>query len=64
MSDDSIWGMVVGHDEAVAMLKEAAASERVTHAWLVTGPPGLGQLHTARGCAAWTTTRPTPRCCA
>jgi len=52
VSDESIWDMVVGHDEAVAMLKEAAASERVTHAWLFTGPPGIGKLHTARVFAA------------
>jgi DNA polymerase-3 subunit delta' len=44
--------MVVGHDEAVAMLKEAVAGERVTHAWLFTGPPGIGKLHTARVFAA------------
>jgi DNA polymerase III subunit delta' len=48
----SIWEMVVGHDEAVAMLKEAVAGERVTHAWLFTGPPGIGKLHTARVFAA------------
>jgi DNA polymerase III subunit delta' len=52
VSDASIWDMVVGHDEAVAMLKEAVASERVTHAWLFTGPPGIGKLHTARVFAA------------
>ena len=52
MSDPSIWDMVVGHDEAVAMLKEAVAGERVTHAWLFTGPPGIGKLHTARVFAA------------
>jgi DNA polymerase-3 subunit delta' len=52
VSDPSIWDMVVGHDEAVAMLKEAVASERVTHAWLFTGPPGIGKLHTARVFAA------------
>jgi DNA polymerase-3 subunit delta' len=52
VSDRSIWDMVVGHDEAVAMLKEAVASERVTHAWLFTGPPGIGKLHTARVFAA------------
>jgi DNA polymerase III subunit delta' len=52
VSNDSIWDSVVGHDEAVAMLKEAAASERVTHAWLFTGPPGIGKLHTARVFAA------------
>ena len=34
------------------MLKDAVASERVTHAWLFTGPPGIGKLHTARVFAA------------
>jgi DNA polymerase III subunit delta' len=52
VSDRSIWDMVVGHDEAVAVLKEVAASERVTHAWLFVGPPGIGKLHTARVFAA------------
>jgi DNA polymerase-3 subunit delta' len=52
MTDQSIWDLVVGHDEAVAMLKEAVAGERVTHAWLFTGPPGIGKLHTARVFAA------------
>jgi DNA polymerase III subunit delta' len=48
----SIWDMVVGHDEAVAVLKEVVASERVPHAWLFIGPPGIGKLHTARVFAA------------
>jgi DNA polymerase III subunit delta' len=52
VSGPSIWDLVVGHDEAVAMLKEAVAGERVTHAWLFTGPPGIGKLHTARVFAA------------
>jgi DNA polymerase-3 subunit delta' len=52
VSDPSIWDLVVGHDEAVAMLKEAVAADRVTHAWLFTGPPGIGKLHTARVFAA------------
>jgi DNA polymerase-3 subunit delta' len=52
VSDPSIWDSVVGHDEAVAMLKEAVAGGRVTHAWLFTGPPGIGKLHTARVFAA------------
>jgi DNA polymerase-3 subunit delta' len=43
---------VVGHDEAVAVLKDTVASGRVTHAWLFTGPPGIGKLHTARVFAA------------
>jgi DNA polymerase-3 subunit delta' len=52
VSGPSIWDLVVGHDEAVAMLKEVVAGERVTHAWLFTGPPGIGKLHTARVFAA------------
>jgi DNA polymerase-3 subunit delta' len=52
VSNQSIWDMVVGHDEAVAVLKEVAAGERVTHAWLFVGPPGIGKLHTARVFAA------------
>jgi len=47
-----IWDLVVGHDEAVAVLEEAVGSGRVTHAWLFTGPPGIGKLHTARVFAA------------
>jgi DNA polymerase III gamma/tau subunit len=38
MTEPSIWDLVVGHDEAVATLKEVVAGERVTHAWLFTGP--------------------------
>jgi DNA polymerase III subunit delta' len=52
VTEQSIWDLVVGHDEAVAVLKEAVASERVIHAWLFTGPPGIGKLHTARVFAA------------
>jgi DNA polymerase-3 subunit delta' len=52
VSEHPIWELVVGHDEAVAMLEEAVAGGRVTHAWLFTGPPGIGKLHTARVFAA------------
>jgi DNA polymerase III subunit delta' len=48
----SVWDLVVGHDEQVAALREAVAGGRVTHAWLFTGPPGIGKLHTARVFAA------------
>jgi DNA polymerase III subunit delta' len=50
--DVSVWDLVVGHDEQVAALREAIATGRVTHAWLFTGPPGIGKLHTARVFAA------------
>ena len=52
MTEHPIWELVVGHDEAVAMLEEAVTGGRVTHAWLFTGPPGIGKLHTARVFAA------------
>jgi DNA polymerase III subunit delta' len=52
VSDKAIWELVVGHDEAVAVLEDAVTSGRVTHAWLFTGPPGIGKLHTARVFAA------------
>jgi DNA polymerase III subunit delta' len=52
VTEHPIWELVVGHDEAVALLEEAVAGERVTHAWLFTGPPGIGKLHTARVFAA------------
>jgi DNA polymerase-3 subunit delta' len=48
----SVWDLVVGHDEQVTALRAAVASDRVTHAWLFTGPPGIGKLHTARVFAA------------
>ena len=48
----SVWDLVVGHDEQVTALREAVAGDRVTHAWLFTGPPGIGKLHTARVFAA------------
>jgi DNA polymerase-3 subunit delta' len=47
-----VWDLVVGHDEQVTALREAVAGDRVTHAWLFTGPPGIGKLHTARVFAA------------
>jgi len=48
----SVWDRVVGHDEAVEVLREAVAGGRATHAWLFVGPPGIGKLHTARVFAA------------
>lgn len=48
----SIWDQVVGHGEAVAVLRDAVSSGRVAHAWLFAGPPGVGKLHVARVFAA------------
>jgi DNA polymerase III subunit delta' len=48
----SVWDQVVGHAEEVAVLRDAVESDRVVHAWLFVGPPGVGKLHTARVFAA------------
>jgi DNA polymerase-3 subunit delta' len=44
------WGDIIGQDEAVATLRRAAAApdtSAMTHAWLVTGPPGSGRSNLA-----------------
>ena len=47
------WGDVWGQDEAVAALREAASDPAaMTHAWLITGPPGSGRSTLAYAFAA------------
>lgn len=53
------WAEVVGQEAAVSVLKEAAAAARsgeqsraMTHAWLITGPPGSGRSVAARAFVA------------
>jgi len=49
----SVWDEVVGQESAVATFREAVADPRaMTHAWLVTGPPGSGRSTAARAFAA------------
>lgn len=54
----SVWDDLVGQDAAVATLRRAVAatagSERhaMSHAWLITGPPGSGRSNAARAFAA------------
>lgn len=48
-----VWADVVGQPAAVATLQRAATHpESMTHAWLVTGPPGSGRSVAARAFAA------------
>lgn len=47
------WGAVWGQDEAVATLRDAASDPAsLTHAWLITGPPGSGRSTLAYAFAA------------
>lgn len=49
----SVWKDVIGQDQAVATLRAAVATPaRMTHAWLLTGPPGSGRSTAARAFAA------------
>ncbi|WP_265443210.1 DNA polymerase III subunit delta' [Flexivirga meconopsidis] len=48
-----VWRDVVGQEDAVATLTAAVADPaRMTHAWLLTGPPGSGRSMAARSFAA------------
>lgn len=49
----TVWDDVVGQESAVAALQGAVANPvAMTHAWLVTGPPGSGRSVAARAFAA------------
>lgn len=44
---------MVGHDDNVQALRDAASSGRLHHAWLLTGPEGVGKGLFARAAARW-----------
>ncbi len=46
-ASDTTWG-IVGHDWAVRFLRQAVASNSISHAYLFTGPPGIGKMTLAR----------------
>ncbi|WP_454049734.1 DNA polymerase III subunit delta' [Cellulomonas sp. Marseille-Q8402] len=49
----TVWDDVVGQEPAVEVLRAAATDpSRMTHAWLLTGPPGSGRSNAARAFAA------------
>ena len=38
-----------GHEAAVAAFRDALDSGKLHHAWLITGPPGVGKSMFAKG---------------
>jgi DNA polymerase-3 subunit delta' len=49
----SVWDDVVGQETAVTTLRAASTDQAaMTHAWLLTGPPGSGRSNAARAFAA------------
>lgn len=49
-----VWADLVGQERAVEVLRRAVMGEKnsMTHAWLLTGPPGSGRSNAARAFAA------------
>lgn len=49
----TVWDELVGQEPAVELLRGAVEDpQRMTHAWLLTGPPGSGRSNAARAFAA------------
>ncbi|MBN1814189.1 MAG: DNA polymerase III subunit delta' [Anaerolineae bacterium] len=51
MGTNESWG-IVGHAWAVKLLRQAVESGTISHAYLFTGPPGVGKMTLARALAA------------
>jgi DNA polymerase-3 subunit delta' len=54
LAAEGVWAELVGQDRSVAVLRRAVAGEAhaMSHAWLITGPPGSGRSNAARAFAA------------
>lgn len=48
----SVWADLVGQRSTIEVLQQAAAGHGMTHAWLITGPPGSGRSNVAMAFAA------------
>ncbi|GAA2092607.1 DNA polymerase III subunit delta' [Microlunatus panaciterrae] len=49
-----VWAELIGQNQSVATLRRAVSGARhaMSHAWLITGPPGSGRSNAARAFAA------------
>ena len=47
----TVWDDLVGQRPTIEVLKHAASGIGMTHAWLITGPPGSGRSNVARAFA-------------
>jgi DNA polymerase-3 subunit delta' len=52
------WDDLTGQAEAIAVMRDAAHDERMSHSWLITGPPGSGRSILAYAFAAALISRP------
>jgi DNA polymerase-3 subunit delta' len=53
VTGNGVWDDVVGQERALTSLQQAVSDPTaMTHAWLITGPPGSGRSHAARAFAA------------
>lgn len=48
----TVWEALVGQRAAIGVLRSAAQGTGMTHAWLITGPPGSGRSNAALAFAA------------
>jgi DNA polymerase III subunit delta' len=48
----SVWADLVGQRSTIELLQQAASGHGMTHAWLITGPPGSGRSNVAMAFAA------------
>src|SRR5688572_20727229 len=58
---DATWG-IVGHDWAVGLLARSLATDSVAHAYLLSGPRGVGKRTLAQRLAQALNCEQSPRC--